>query len=86
MFLFPISEVNIGKVCRLFLACAVLSVTRLASTHSLLIRLLQPQRYHMHDEMHWMATDPYDMQVNEWRRDVTNYAWVCQVSSLLVLI
>ncbi|CBJ32752.1 hypothetical protein Esi_0364_0009 [Ectocarpus siliculosus] len=36
--------------------------------------------YHMHDEMHWMATDPYDMQVDEWRRDVTRYAWVCQAN------
>lgn len=38
----------------------------------------------MHDEMHWMATDPYDMQVDEWRRDVTRYAWACQVSTLLL--
>lgn len=40
----------------------------------------------MHDEVHWMATDPYDMQVDEWRRDVTKYAWVCQVSTLLALV
>eukprot|EP00752_Nemacystus_decipiens_P010095 g8996.t1 len=36
--------------------------------------------YHMHDKMHWMATDPYDIQVNAWRRDVTKYAWVCQAN------
>lgn len=37
-------------------------------------------RYHMHDAVHWMATDPLDQTPDEWRRDVTRYAWVCQAN------
>ncbi|CBJ32055.1 conserved unknown protein [Ectocarpus siliculosus] len=59
---------------------AYLCVTCLGRTHSVRGASSSTSRYHMPDEMHWMATDPYDMQVDEWRRDVTRYAWVCQAN------
>lgn len=34
----------------------------------------------MHDAVHWMATDPLDIDPDDWRRDITKYAWVCQAN------
>ncbi|CAM9111525.1 unnamed protein product [Hapterophycus canaliculatus] len=36
--------------------------------------------YHMRDAVYWLAADPYDAQLYDWRPDLIKYAWVCQAS------
>ncbi|CAM9442866.1 unnamed protein product [Ectocarpus sp. 4 AP-2014] len=36
--------------------------------------------YHMHDAVHWLAIDPYDTEPDDWRPDVSKFAWVCQAN------
>lgn len=37
------------------------------------------RRYHLHDEMHWMAISPLDWQPDEWMADVTKFNLACEV-------
>lgn len=37
----------------------------------------------MHDAVYWLPADPWDTQPEQWRTDLTNYAWVCQANGRL---
>eukprot|EP00903_Cladosiphon_okamuranus_P019502 g17934.t1 len=39
--------------------------------------------YHMHDAVYWLPADPWDTQPDQWRPDLSNYAWVCQANGRL---
>lgn len=35
----------------------------------------------MHDAVYWLAADPLDLQPDQWRPNLTKYAWVCQANA-----
>lgn len=37
-------------------------------------------RHHMHDAVYWLAADPFDTRPDEWRPNLINYAWVCNMN------
>lgn len=41
--------------------------------------------YHMHDAVYWIAVDPFDLQPDQWRPDLANYAWVCEANARIFL-
>lgn len=34
----------------------------------------------MHEAVEWMAVDPLDIRVDEWRQDLLKYAWACRAN------
>lgn len=34
----------------------------------------------MHDAVYWLAADPLDTQLGQWRPDLIKFAWVCQAN------
>lgn len=35
----------------------------------------------MHDDMHWLATDPQDKLEDDWAVDMYSFAWTCNAYS-----
>eukprot|EP00903_Cladosiphon_okamuranus_P017929 g16497.t1 len=39
--------------------------------------------YHMRDAVHWIPADPWDIQPDQWRPNLSKFAWVCKADRRL---